>query len=222
MKRWETASLSEIEAIPSTGTLHWTPVRRHFGIAAFGINAFIAAEAGQDVVEQHHEKVREHEEAYVVLNGVAAFTLDGETVEARAGTILYIADPTVERSAVAKEAGTTVLAIGGKPGKAYEPGPWENIYAARPAGEAGDYETAIAELKQGLELHPSHRFLLYRLACWEALAGKNDDALDHLWQAVSQDKSIGDWAQNEDAFASIRDDSRFPSASATEDDPPVP
>ena len=186
MKSWETASLSEIEAVPSTGTLQWTPVRRHFGIAAFGINAFIAAEAGQDIVERHHEKVREHEEAYIVLAGQATFTLDGETVEARAGTILFIADATVERSAVAKEAGTTVLAIGGKPGEPYEPGPWENIYAARPAGEAGDYETAIAELKQGLELHPSHRFLLYRLACWEALAGKNDDALDHLWQAVSQ------------------------------------
>jgi hypothetical protein len=218
VKRWETANLAEIEAIPSTGTLQWTPVRRHFGIAAFGINAFIATEAGQDVVEQHHEKVREHQEAYVVLSGVATFTLDGEEIEASAGTIVFIRDPAVERSAIAKEGGTTVLAIGGKPGKAYEPGPWENIYAARPAGEAGDYESAIAELKGGLELHPNHRFLLYRLACWEALAGKSDDALEHLGQAVAQSDSIRERAQSEDAFASIRDDSRFPSASATEDD----
>lgn len=218
MKRWETANLAEIEAIPSTGTLQWTPVRRHFGIAAFGINAFIATEAGQDVVEQHNEKVREHEEAYVVLSGAAMFTLDGDEVEARAGTIVFVRDPAVERSAIAKEPGTTVLAIGGKPGKAYEPGPWENIYAARPAGEAGDYENAIAELKQGLGLHPNHRFLLYRLACWEALAGEGDDALEHLGQAVAQSDSIREWAQAEDAFASIRDDSRFPSASATGDD----
>ncbi len=175
MKPWDTANLAEIEAIPSTGSLQWTPVRRHFGIAAFGVNAFIAAEAGQDVVEQHNEKVREHEEAYVVLSGVAAFTLDGEEIEARAGTIIFVRDPAVERSAVAKEGGTTVLAIGAKPGKPYEPGPWENIYAARPAGEAGDYESAIAELKRGLELHPNHRFLLARLAQWEDLAGRKGD-----------------------------------------------
>jgi len=222
VKGWETARLSEIEAIPSTGGLQWTPVRRYFGIAAFGINAFIAAETGQNVVEQHHERVREHEEAYVVLAGQATFTLDGEEIEARAGTVVFIADPAVERSAVASEPGTTVLAIGGKPGKAYEPGPWENIYAARPSGEAGDYESAIAELEQGLELHPNHRMLLYRLACWEALAGRKDDALDHLGQAIAQNDSMREWAYAEDAFASIRDDSRFPRASATEDDQPVP
>ncbi len=216
VKGWESARLSEIDAIPATGTLNWTPVRRHFGIQAFGINAYTAAEAGQDVVERHHEQVREHEEAYVVVSGAATFTLDGETLDVPAGTIVFIREPAVERSAVAKEPGTTVVAIGGKPGKAYEPGPWENIYAARATGEAGDYESAIAELKQGLEIHPGHRFLLYRLACWEALAGKMDDALDHLQQAVAQDESIGDWARKEDAFVSIREDPRFPSESGTE------
>jgi len=210
VKRWQTANLAEIEAIPSTGTLRWTPVRRHFGITAFGINAFIAAEAGQDVVEQHHEKVREHEEVYVVLSGAAAFTLDGDEVEARAGTVIFIRDPAVERSAVAKEPGTTVLAIGGKPGAPYGPGPWEDIYAARGSGEAGDYEGAIAELRQGLELHPNHRMLLYRLACWEALAGRADDALDHLGLAIDQDESLRAWAQDEEAFASIRNDPCFP------------
>ncbi len=216
VKGWESARLSEIDAIPATGTLNWTPVRRHFGIQAFGINAYTAAEAGQDVVERHHEKVRGHEEAYVVVSGAATFTLDGETLDAHAGTIVFIREPAVERSAVAKEPGTTVVAIGGKPGKAYEPGPWENIYAARAAGEAGDYESAIAELKRGLKLHPGQRFLLYRLACWEALGGKTDDALDHLGQAVAQDESIGDWAREEDAFVSIREDPRFPSESRTE------
>jgi tetratricopeptide (TPR) repeat protein len=216
VKRWESARLFEIETIPATGTLNWTPVRRHFGIQAFGINAYTAAVAGQDVVEQHHEKVRGHEEAYVVISGAATFTLDGELLNAPAGTIVFIRDHAVERSAVAKEPGTTVLAIGGKPGKAYEPGPWENIYAARAAGEAGDYQSAIAELKQGLEIHPDHRFLLYRLACWEALAGKTEAALDHLGQAVAQDESIGDWARKEDAFVSIREDPRFPSESGTE------
>lgn len=210
MKSWDKALLSEIEAVPGPGTLRWTPVRRHFEIAAFGINAYVATEAGQDVVERHTEKVRRHEEAYVVVSGSATFTVGGEETAAPAGTIIFIREPSIERSAVANEPGTTVLAIGGKPGAAYTPGPWEPVYVARARGEKGDDEGAIEELRHGLELHPGHRMLLYRLASWEALAGRRDDALDHLAEAVAQSEPLRDQAQTDEAFRSIRDDPRFP------------
>ena len=213
MKSWEKATLSEIATFSGPGTLRWTPVRRHFGIAAFGINAFVATEAGQDLVERHTEQVRQHEEAYVVLSGSATFTLDGVEMDAPAGTILFVRDPAVERSALANEPGTAVLAIGGKPRTPYEPGPWENVYAARSLGESGDYEGAIEELKRGLEPHPEHRMLLYRLASWEALAGRRDDALEHLAKAVAQSKPLREQAQTAEEFSSIRDDARFPTAS---------
>ena len=87
------------------------------------------------------------------------------------------------------------------------------MYVARALGQAGDYEGAIAELKRGLELHANHRMLLYRLASWEALAGKSDDALDHLAEAASQSDSLREQAQTDEAFESIRDDARFPRAS---------
>jgi tetratricopeptide (TPR) repeat protein len=207
---WDKADLAEIAAIPGPGTLQWTPVRRHFDIAAFGINAFVATEAGQDVVERHTETVRHHEEVYVVVSGSATFTLGGEETDASAGTIIFVRDPAVERSAVAREPGTTVLAIGGKPGTPYAPGPWEPVYAARSLGESGDYEGAIAELKRGLELHAQHKMLLYRLAGWEALAGRRGDALEHLARAVAQSEPLRAQAHIDEEFSSIRDDPRFP------------
>lgn len=188
-------------------------MRRHFDIAAFGINAYMAADPGQDVVERHTEEARQHEEAYVVVTGRATFTIDGEDTDAPAGTIIFVREPAVERSAVAKEPGTTVLAIGAKRGVPYTPAPWEPVYVARARANVGDYESAVAELKRGLEIHPEHRMLLYRLANWEALVGKKDDALDHLAKAVAQSEALRQQAQIDEAFDSIRNDPRFPAAS---------
>ena len=53
---YEIASLTEIESVKAVGTLRWTPLRKHFGITAFGISAYTASEAGQDVVEEHTEE----------------------------------------------------------------------------------------------------------------------------------------------------------------------
>jgi hypothetical protein len=210
VKKWDKATLAEIGSLPGPGTLQWTPVRKHFDIRAFGINAYTAAEAGQDVVERHTEETLQHEEVYLVLAGSATFTLDGETTEAEAGTIVYIRDPTVERSAVAGEPGTTVLAIGGKPGEGYIPSAWEYWFAATPLSQAGDHEAAIETVSAGFEIHPEHRMLYYQLACYEALAGRGDDALEHLNKAVEQSERMRKWAQEDEDLVSIRDDPRFP------------
>jgi len=212
MKRWDKATLSEIETIAGPGSLQWAPVRRHFDIEAFGINAYVAAEAGQDIVERHTEEVRQHEEAYIVVSGRATFTLGDDVTDAPAGTIVFIRDPAIERSAVATEPGTTVVAVGGRPGVAYTPGPWEPIYVAKALGDEGDHEGAIAELQRGLEIHPDHPAILYRLAGWEALAGQRDAALVHLERAVAQRDSLREHAAGDEAFDSIRNDSRFPAA----------
>ena len=108
---WETVRLDEIEPIPVVeGTLLWRPVRRTLDIGAFGINAYVAPNAGDDVVEEHTETSLGHEELYLVLAGRARFTLDGETLDAPAGTLVFLRDPAVKRHARAEEAGTTVLA----------------------------------------------------------------------------------------------------------------
>ena len=62
-------------------------------------NAFVA-DAGQLIVHEHHEVEADgpeagHRELYVVLRGRAEFTLDGERVDAPAGTLVYLADPVI-------------------------------------------------------------------------------------------------------------------------------
>ena len=212
MAAWEKAHLSEIEAIPVPETLQWTPLRRHFEIQAFGVNAYTAAETGQEVVERHTEDVREHEELYVVIAGHATFELNGEELDAPAGTAVFVRDPSVERYAVAVEPETTVLALGGKPGVAFSPAAWEYVFVARTLAERGELDAAIAELEHGLDVLPGHPAVLYWLARTEAGMGRADDALGHLAKAVAEREELRQQAREDDAFASIRDDPRFPAA----------
>ncbi|MGI9112361.1 MAG: TPR end-of-group domain-containing protein [Gaiellaceae bacterium] len=211
MKGWETARFDEIEELPGPGTLRWTPVRRHFGIRAFGVNAYTAREAGQDVVEEHTERSNGHEELYVVIAGRARFTLDGEEIDAGAGTLVFLRDPTIRRAAVALEAPTTVLALGGKPGEAYTVSGWEFWFEATAKGEAGDHEAAIAAIDAGFEHHPEHPMLFYQRACWEALAGRSDAALADLNRAVELGgDTFREYASDDEDLDSIRADPRFP------------
>jgi hypothetical protein len=126
------AHVSEIEPLgdPEPGEEQWRPVRAHFDIRAFGVNAWIGREVGDHVLEEHTETGTGHEELYVVLNGRARFEIDGDTVEGRAGTLLFIEDPAVRRTAFAEEPGTTVLAVGAKRGEAFEPSEWELRYTS--------------------------------------------------------------------------------------------
>ena len=78
-------SLEEIEGIPVFGSLVWKPVRKTLGVTAFGINAYTAAHAGDEVVEDHTEEQLGHEEIYFVHTGHAVFTVDGQEVDAQIG-----------------------------------------------------------------------------------------------------------------------------------------
>ncbi len=201
--------LDEIEEIPVMGTLLWKPVRRTLGITAFGINAYAAANAGDEVVERHDETTLGHEEVYAVVAGHAVFTVDGEEVDAPAGTLVYLDDPAQERSAVAREAGTTVLAVGGVPGK-HDPSAWEYFFPALPHMRAGEFAEAKQIVEEGLAEKPGHPSLLYQLACVEALAGEREAALDHLNEAVEKADRFRAYARADEDLASIRDDPRFP------------
>jgi hypothetical protein len=57
--------------------------------------------------------------SYVVVGGLARFTLDGADVDAPAITVVAVPDPAVVRAAVALEHGTTVLALGGERREAF-------------------------------------------------------------------------------------------------------
>jgi tetratricopeptide (TPR) repeat protein len=210
---WQSVRIDDIEPISVVnGTLLWRPVRRTLDIGAFGINAYVAPTAGDDVVEQHTEASLGHEEVYVVLTGRATFTVDDETLDAPAGTLVFIRDPEVRRHARAEEPGTSVLAIGGPRDTAYEPSPWEDYFAAERHRTAGDYETYLAELTDALGRRPDHPATLYNVACAEALAGRPDDAVAHLTRALELKPEWRDAAAKDEDFASLRERPDWPLA----------
>jgi mannose-6-phosphate isomerase-like protein (cupin superfamily) len=200
---WQLLSLDDLEPIRAAG-VNWKPLRRTLGIEAFGTNAYVAG-PGEDVVEEHTEERLGHEEIYVVVSGRATFTLDGEAHDAPAGTVVHLADPSVRRRARADEPGTLVLAIGGKPGAAYEPSAWEWYFEAEKFRPEMETDAALALLAEGLGRFPEHAGMLYSIACWQALAGRDDEAIATFRRAETVEPRVREWAATDDDLASIRD-----------------
>ena len=203
--RWSSLRIEDVAPITVAGELRWRPIRRTLGIEAFGMNAYTAEKAGDDVVERHSEERLQHEEVYVVLTGRAAFELDGETLDAPAGTVVFLRDPSVRRYAQAAEPGTTVLAVGGKPGEPYTPSAWEWYFEAERFREPLDTEAALRLMEEANERFPDNVGVVYSTACWLALAGREDEALEALRRAAELDPKVAEWAAGDDDLASIRD-----------------
>ena len=130
------AHVDDIEGVPGQRYVEgeWKPVRAELGVDAFGTNAYVA-DAGRLIVEEHDEldandPAASHRELYVVLRGRAEFTLAGETLDAPAGTLVYVHDPAVVRRAVAREDRTAILAVGAPAGRAFAPSEWETGWTA--------------------------------------------------------------------------------------------
>jgi len=209
MSGYAVASLDEIEEV-SDGRCPWRPVRHHFGIASFGINAWTAAEAGDRIINEHDEADEADlgEELYLVQSGRARFELDGEQVDAPAGTFVF-ARPGVKRTAFAEEAGTTIVAVGGTPGKAYEASGWEVWQPLNRLYAAGEYAEAARRGRELVAAHPEYAGVLYNLACCESLAGQTQDAIEHLRLAVERSARYREFAAEDSDFDPIRGEPAF-------------
>lgn len=203
------AHLDELDAIEMPDGFVWRPVRRHFGIKAFGTNAYTPGASGQ-VVEEHTEQTYGHEEIYLVLRGRVRFTVDGNEHELGPGQLVFVREPSLRRAAIALTDDAAVLAVGGKPGEPHEITPWEYTFAASQHLGAGRYDEARQVVREGLDAKPGSAPLLYALACIEAVSGENDTALELLNQAVAAEERFRDYAQTDEDFAAIREDPRFP------------
>ncbi len=206
----EITRIDDLERYPIEGQdgLTWLPVRRHFDIQAFGVNAYTAAEAGQRVVEEHREE-NGHEELYVVVAGRATFMLDGEEHDAPAGTLVHC-PPSTLRGALAAEAGTTVLGIGAKADEVFKPSGWEWTFAGMSLLNQGQEEAARREFEAGLEAYPDAWQGYYNLACAEARLGNREEALAQLRRAAEIDQAVvSKYAPDDEDFASLKDDPEF-------------
>jgi hypothetical protein len=204
-KSYETSRIADLERPDG-----WSPIRRCLGVSAFGINAWTAGEPGGTIIPEHDEKPSGHEELYLVVAGRATFTVGGDEVDAPAGTIVFVQDPAEKRGAGAAEPGTTVLAVGGRPGEAYRPRSWETNADVLPMFESGRYEEIKQVLIEALDRYEDRGAILYNLACVEAQLGETDAALDHLAAALQERPDLAENARDDDDLASIRGDPRFP------------
>lgn len=203
-------SLKGAEALPVVdGTIQWIPLRRELGIRAFGTNAYRAAKAGDDVIEDHVESPGQ-EEMYVVVAGRVRFTIDGETVEASHGDAVFLPDPAVRRSAIALEDGTIVLGVGGWPDRPYHSLPWEPIFLAADSMHRGDWAAAAEVLERESGDHREHPRVRYRLACCLAQLGDRDAALTELRAAVDAAPGLQEEAGREQLLASLREHEGWP------------
>jgi mannose-6-phosphate isomerase-like protein (cupin superfamily) len=206
---YQVAHLDDIEEL-SDGRCPYRPVRHHFGITSFGMTAWTGHESGDRIINEHDEAddADQSEELYLVQAGRAAFELDGERVDAPAGTFVF-APPGVKRTAFAEKPGTTIVAIGGVPGKAYVPVGWELWAPIRPQYEAGENEVVVERLREVVDESPQYALLNYNLACLESLTGRTDDALEHLRRSIEMSEQFREYAKGDSDLDPIRAEPAF-------------
>jgi hypothetical protein len=188
------------------------PVREHLGIHAFGINAYTPGD-NDTLIGEHDEAGSGQEELYIVLDGKATFEIDGETVDAPAGTFVYVG-PEARRKATGEG---TILALGATPGEAYQAIDWGEAWSfhndSMRAYTEQRYDDAVAAVRAGLEKTPDHPGLHYNYACFATLAGDtSDETFEHLRRSVELLPRFRDQAPKDEDFASVRDDPRFEEA----------
>ncbi|HVR12842.1 MAG TPA: tetratricopeptide repeat protein [Gaiellaceae bacterium] len=210
MKGYETAHIDELEVMPvNNGEFVWRPVRRRFGISGFGSNAYSAEKAGQRVIEEHFERDG-HEEMYVVLRGLARFTLGDDELDAGPGTLVFVR-PGTRRGAIAAEDNTFVLAVGAKPGIVFEPSLWEDVFAAYSYAEQGKLDEGRELVQQAISRSPEAWQGYYNSACIEARFGDPDKAIAQLKRSLELDnEATKKAAENDSDFDSIRDRPDYP------------
>jgi len=205
--KWRVARLDDLERRG-----RFIPVREHLGIHSFGINAVTLGEDGT-LINEHDEAGSGQEEVYVVLDGTATFEIDGETLEAPAGTFVSV-QPDVRRKATGD---ATVLALGGTPGEAYQALDWGEAWPIQNESMTAygeqRYADALAAVRRGLERFPDHAGLNYNYACFATLAGETgDETFERLRRSVELFPPFRDQAPGDDDFSAVRDDPRFEEA----------
>ncbi len=209
-------AIARVDDVPGLqdGECTIRPVRHHFGIAGFGVNAWSATDVGDRLIPEHREadetedEADRDEELYLVLRGRAVFELDDERRDAPAGTFVFVR-PRVKRTAFAEEPGTVVVAIGGTPGKPYRNLGWELWHPLRKLYESGDYAAVVDRGRALVAANPDSGLLHYNLACCESLVGDKAEALGHLRTAIALDDEFRTYAASDSDLDPIRGEPGF-------------
>jgi hypothetical protein len=205
---WKAAHLDEIEEFEDVGC-HYRPVRLRLGLSAFGASVWTAQSVGDPVINEHDPgDPTVDEELFLVMRGHAAFEVDGDRVDAPAGTFVAV-PPGTQRRAAAEAPDTAILLIEGTPGTAYAPRGWELWAPLAPMYGAGRYAEVADALRTTVEEHPEYGMLFFNLACCESLTGERTEALEHLRRAIELSDEFRDNARTDEDLDAIRDEPGF-------------
>ena len=208
MSGYAVAQIDGIDEI-SDGRCPWRPVRFHFGITSFGVNAFTAHQVGDRLINEHDES-QEHdlqEELYLVQRGArrSSSTASGWT-HPRAHSSSFAPPLSGQRSPRSRGRRSSRSAeLRGR--RTYKGGelwmPLNHLY------ESGEYAEAADQGRESIEAHPEYAGPLYNLACCESLAGRTDDAIKHLRLAIDRNEPFRSLAAEDSDFDPIRDEAAF-------------
>ncbi len=93
-------------------------VRIALGLSAFGLNHIHLPPDGHG--KEHDESATGQEEVYFVLEGDGTMAVDGDVVELRPNTYVFV-PPGTMRQVRAGENGVSFICVGAPPGRGYEP-----------------------------------------------------------------------------------------------------
>ncbi|MFW9967936.1 MAG: tetratricopeptide repeat protein [Candidatus Thorarchaeota archaeon] len=89
---------------------------------------------------------------------------------------------------------------------------WPWLYLGCAQRDLGDYEAAIEAMENAVRVEIGERELnmaYYYLASYNALLGRNEEAMDYLRTALENDKSLREWAREDEDLDSLRNVSGF-------------
>ncbi|HUP00433.1 MAG TPA: cupin domain-containing protein [Gemmatimonadota bacterium] len=98
---------------------------KNLGVTAWGMNVLRLPPNWSEYPEHDHTADGQ-EEVYVVLEGSAKLEAGGESWPLEPGMLVRVG-PGEKRAIAPGEDGVTLLALGGTPGRAYEPPSWMQV-----------------------------------------------------------------------------------------------
>ena len=221
MASWAVDRIEDIPELEPVGDCPIRPVRHHFGITAFGVNAWTARAAGDRVINEHEEDPGS-EELYIVTRGRAVFELDGERREAPEGTFVFV-PAGVKRTAFGEEAGNNDRLGRRDDGQAVHAG-WLGAVVSRcarstrPVSMPRWRRSSVRSIAEA----PQYGLLFYNLACLESLTGQRTEAIDHLRTSIELSEQFRDYAQQDSDLDAVRDDPAFEELMAKGTETPDP
>lgn len=127
------AAIDEMESLGGVAV----KARAALGVTSWGMQV-LTMPAGFDSYPDHDhvggDGEQAQEEVYVPLEGSGTLVADGERFELVPGTMARVG-PAQKRRIEPGPDGLRVLALGGTPGRAFEPQPWSELGAPTPGGE---------------------------------------------------------------------------------------